>query len=426
MHKQTEVSAPVNIKLFKIICLAAIFTMGLVYFYPGFYSFNQLIAVTMPFLVIVSAIILNKKMIFDKWTAEVYFFLYFWLCYGIIGLIWTRNTHITLYYIRSIIIYLLSFVLITQLMRNQKYRKVAFLILQIVFYSYCLIYIWEMATLKHLSFSRLYEIQLPIPTGFYYNENNSAVFMMLLAPFLTVKTAITSSRIGKAVALASFLFMIVTSALQDSRLALLFMVLMGIYYFIRAGLYLKIITILIITMSFFIFVKVFPEEFKLTEMIFNQRVQSTLNESKSYIMTSSKIRIQLNKESINLAVKSNLFGVGAGGYEIFLGNNRYHRTSWVLNPHNWWLELLANFGIIIFLGMIFIYLRWFYRLFQLRNSCKNSAFDIYDACFISLLLFIPLSIVPSSIKNYYSIWVYFGLIHSVCIYPPQNHSLENV
>ncbi len=426
MNNHTEISAPLNMNIIKAICLAAILVMGLVYFYPGFYLINQIAATATPLLVLICAIVLNKKLVLDTWTTEVYIFLYFWICYGIIGLIWTSDTRITLYYIRNIIIYLFSFVLITQLLRNQKYHKPAFLILQFIFYSYCLIYLWEIFTLKHLSSSRLYEIQIPIPTGFYFNENNSAVFMMLLAPFLTVKTAITKSKAGKIVALLSFIFMIVISAFQYSRLALFFMLLMGIYYFIRAGLYLKIISIIIIALSIIIFVKAFPEEFKLTKIIFNQQVQSTLNESKSYYMTSSKIRNQLNIESMNLAIKSNLFGVGAGSYEIYLGNDRYHRTSWVLNPHNWWLELMANFGLIIILGMIFIYMRWLYRLFQLRNSVKNSDFAIYDACFISLLLFVPLSIVPSSIKSYYSLWVYFGLIHSVCICTPRSYSENKV
>ena len=415
MNNQLDLPAGVTIPFFKVLAVTAMLLMGLLFFFPVFYSANEAAAIAVPLIVLVCAIALNRKLKLDKWTSEIYVFLCFWIIYAIFSLLWVKDTTIGAYYIRRILFYLLTFIIFTQLFQNRKYRITAPLIMQLIFLGYCLINIWEMVTWQHLPSSRLYGIPLPIPTGAYYNENNGAVFMLMLAPFLTVKTPLTSSKLGKAAALVLFLFMTIVSAVQSSRLALVFMFILGIYYFIRAGLFLKVVSVALIALSLTIFITSFGREARMAKILLHRQLISIVNENKSYLMTSSKIRHQLNLESLNLAAESKFFGIGAGSYEIYIGKGRYHNTSWVVNPHNWWMELLANFGLIIMLGMIIIYTRWLFRLWQLRQSAETEDVNLYDAYFVSLLMFIPLSIIPSSIKGYYSIWIYFGLIHSVCV-----------
>lgn len=414
MENTMPVSNPQAIPLFRIMAAASVLLMGLLFFFPVFYSVNEAAAIAVPLIVLVCCIVLNKKLKLDKWTAEIYVFLTGWLIYAVISLLWVKNTATAHYYIRGILFSLLVFITASQFFRNEKYRSFAPLLLQLTFAGYCLINVWEIVTGMHLPSSRLYGIPLPIPTGAFYNENNSAVYMLLLAPFLTVRTALTSSRVGKTVALLLFLFMLVIAVVQSSRMALAVMLLLGVYYFVRAGVFVKIVSLIIIMLSLSVFTIGFPKEANLTRVILYRQMISLANEGTSYMMTSSKIRTQLNQESLNLAAQSGFFGVGAGSYETYLNKGRYHRTSWVVNPHNWWMELLANFGLIIALGMIFIYLRWLFRLWQLRHSSAGKDFDLYDAYFVSLLMFILLSIIPSSLRGYYSVWFYFGLIHSVC------------
>ncbi len=414
MHNQFDLPAGVTIPFFKVLALGTMLLMGLLFFFPVFYSVNEAAAIAVPLIVLVCAIALNKKLKLDKWTAEIYVFLTGWLLYAVISLLWVKNSATAHYYIRGILFSLLVFITASQFFRNQKYRSFAPLLLQLIFAGYCLINVWEIFTSMHLPSSRLYGIPLPIPTGAFYNENNSAVYMLLLAPFLTVKTILTSSRFGRTVALLLFLFMLVVAVVQSSRMALAVMLLLGVYYFVRAGGFVKTVSMVIIMLSLAVFSIGFPKEVNLTRVILYRQMISLANESSSYMMTSSKIRTQLNQESLNLAAQSRFFGVGAGSYETYLNKGRYHRTSWVVNPHNWWMELLANFGLIIALGMVFIYLRWLFRLWQLRQSSAGKDFDLYDAYFVSLLMFILLSIIPSSLRGYYSVWFYFGLIHSVC------------
>jgi teichuronic acid biosynthesis protein TuaE len=415
MENSLFTSVPVTVPLIRYLAVGSVIVMGLLFFLPVFYTVNEFAAIGVPLLFLICGIALNKKLKIDKWTAEIYVLLSFWLIYAMFSMLWVKNTTVAFYYTRGILFSLLVFFTASQLFRSKKYRSYAPLLMQFIFLGYCLIYIWELATGMHLPSSRLYGIPLPIPTGAFYNENNSAVFMLLLAPFLTVKTGLTKHRIGRTTALLMFLFMVVVAVIQGSRMAQAVMLLLGIYYFFRAGLYLKIMSAAIIILSLAVFIIGFPAEANLTRVILHRQLISLANESTSYFMTSSKIRTQLNKESIDMAAQSGFLGVGSGNYEYYLHKGRYHRTAWIANPHNWWMELLANFGLLIALGMVFMYLRWLFRLWQLRQSSFGKDFDLYDAYFVSLLLFILLTIIPSSLRGYYSVWFYLGLIHTVCL-----------
>jgi teichuronic acid biosynthesis protein TuaE len=389
--------------------------MAFVAFFPVVYVLNQALAMGVPIIVLMCIIGLNRKLRIDRWSGEVYVFLSLWLIYSLIGLLWAKDASMALEYTRKVMIYLLTFLVFSQMLSNSRYLKYVPLFFQIVFYGYCLVYAWEMITWKHLPSSRLAGIPLPIPTGVYYNENNSAMFLLLMSPFLTLKTILTSSKLGKLAALAMFLFMIAASAIQSSRLGLLVMLLVGGYYFLRAGNFYRIAVFMMISLSFLAFTKLYPKEYQTVRLVLNYEINNAMSESKSYFMSSSKIRTQLNRESLDMAWKSGLIGLGAGNYEDQMQRSRYHRTAWVLNPHDWWLELLVNFGLLIPLGMLIIFFKWLVRLWQLRNASQAEDYHIYDAYFVSLLTFIPFSIVPSSIKTYYSLWVYFALIHAVCL-----------
>ncbi len=404
-----------NIHFFRHLSLGAVLVLTLSYFFPLFYRLTHILAVLVPLIALVSMVVQNKKLILDKWTAEIYVFLGLWFVYSLIGLAWAKDLRLAEEYTRRVGVYILTFILFSQLFRKVQYRQHAHLIFQIIAYSYCLIYVWEIVTWEHLPVSRLYGVNVPIPTGVYFNENNSAVMLLLLSPFLTLKTPLTTGITGRIISLAVFLFILVAGAIQNSRIAVFFMALLGLYYFFRAKWMLKLISIVIISLGLVIFTVKFPNEYRFSKLLLQKQIVSTLNEGKSYMMTSSKIRSQVNHESIDIAAQSKLLGVGAGNYEVYMSQGRYHRTSWVLNAHNWWFELLANFGLLIFLGMLFIYLRWIYCIFILKQKSDRITYAEYDAYFISLLLFLPLSIVPSSIRGYYSLWIYFSLIHAVCV-----------
>jgi hypothetical protein len=331
------------------------------------------------------------------------------------GVMWALSYSLVISYTIKVLFYMVTFFIFSQLFGNVDYLKHIPLFFQIVFVGYCIIYIWEIITWNHLPNSRLFGIAIPIPTGVFFNENNSAVVLLLISPFLTVKTLLTKSRAGRYFALLLFVFMIASAIIQSSRIALFVMLVLGVYYFFKSDISLKIASILIIILGCLIFYYGFPAEYKTASLLYKYESKKAGNETKSYLMTSSRIRGHLNLESLKMAWNTGFIGIGAGNYEEVMQRGPLHNTAWILNPHNWWLELLASFGLLITLAIGVMYFKWLFRLWRLQNAAYKEDYRFYNACFVSLLMFLPLSIVPSSIRSLNCIWMYFGFIHAVCL-----------
>jgi len=54
------------------------------------------------------------------------------------------------------------------------------------------------------------------------------------------------------------------------------------------------------------------------------------------------------------------FGVGAGNIEYWMEHNPVYNTSSITNMHNWWIEILVAYGVIIFI----LYIVFFAKLFM--------------------------------------------------------------
>jgi len=379
---------------------------------------TNLSVLIIPLLIMLIAFLMNKKLVVDKPTMGVYLFLLLWLTYSLTSCMWARDLTLAINFTQRIIVYLLLFSVLTQLFRNKELLDQIPLFFQIVIYSYCLIYVWEMITWKHLPSSRLYGVSLPVPTGPYYNENNSAVFLMLLSPLLSVRTVLTSSKTGKIVAITMFFFIMVGAFLQSSRLALAFMILIGGFYYFKAGYFVKLASFLLLILPMIVFIYGYPAVFKTTSTLALREIKSTLNENKSYLQTSTKIRTALNEHGLKFALQSGFFGIGAGNFETYMSKLRYYDSGRIVNPHNWWIELLADFGFGIFFTFCAIYLIWVIKLIKRSKLAQGTNTTLYQAALISLLLFIPLSIIPSSIKDFYGLWIYFAFIHSLSLTKP--------
>ncbi len=63
------------------------------------------------------------------------------------------------------------------------------------------------------------------------------------------------------------------------------------------------------------------------------------------------------------------FGVGIGNVEYWMENFRVYETFGILNVHNWWVEILVNFGIFIFVRYVLFYsslVRSIYRIYRFK------------------------------------------------------------
>lgn len=105
---------------------------------------------------------------------------------------------------------------------------------------------------------------------------------------------------------------------------------------------------------------------------------------------SDLLRLTLTEGSMRVAINYMLAGAGAFQSINYLG----------INPHNFLLEILADYGIFIFLIIVSMLLNIFWKIFDLKLTK-----DIRSFCFSFFLSFLVISISSSSINRLRLTWI---------------------
>jgi len=193
------------------------------------------------------------------------------------------------------------------------------------------------------------------------------------------------------------------------------------FYFFRYKLKIsifKIITFLVSLLFFCIFfVKNFNERF----------IQTTLNQLSNFFDTSYFAYFE---SSVIVWLKNPILGVGLKNYrnectnELFISG--YSSVPCTTHPHNIYLEILSELGIIGFL--IFLTLFIFYFMTVLKNILEDSNANKYSIIpFFVVTIPIIFSIIPSGsfFTNAHSVpfWLYFSIALSILNYKDKKISI---
>lgn len=122
---------------------------------------------------------------------------------------------------------------------------------------------------------------------------------------------------------------------------------------------------------------------------------------------SSFIRINLIRNGLHFLYNSFGFGVGAGNIEFHMRNNAIFETFGIVNMHNWWFEILTNYGIIIFILYIIFFIRIFFKIYVIRKIGSNKIFS--EAILLSLVGFVFASVSPSTFIAFKPQWIILGI-----------------
>ncbi len=94
---------------------------------------------------------------------------------------------------------------------------------------------------------------------------------------------------------------------------------------------------------------------------------------------SGKIRVNLALNGLYFLRDSGGLGVGAGNFNHYMEEKPYFSTAStnhptrVLFPHNWWIELLSEYGIIIFILYCLFFLFILIRVLQITGQSRASS-----------------------------------------------------
>lgn len=376
---------------------------------------------------------LNKDIVLynSNFSKTVFFFLIFWILYGTISITWCSDVRLAIHEVIYLIIGLISYVYLYSL---SQYFKINFkeLLLKNWIYGLIPIFIFSLIEIQsgiHLegnylnSLTKLEFLHANnfIPVATFDNPNNLAIYLSLSLVFLAVLI-----RQGKSLFFFSMLFCVnfYLIILTGSRIGIIFSFsLLSIIAIIHLKtfllvemktLYLKTIGAILLFLLLFLFNstdKVNRSEIEKRIQLLSEYHNSIKNDygTNAYDSLSVNVRKNLVYSGLEFASSTYLIGVGSGSFEakIKKGENKYP-TFGIPNPHNYFIEVFAQYGILITLFILGIFS--FISFNVLAKMFVNKMFE--EGLFI-LLLIVCYSLLSNANSSFLPLplnWFIFSLI----------------
>ncbi|WP_124728434.1 O-antigen ligase family protein [Staphylospora marina] len=361
-----------------------------------------------------------------------------WFAWSVLSLTWAADTAAAVRYtvfLGMMLGYALCFVLFVRSTRRLKHAAAVLLVATgcLVFYGF-----FESITRYHLPVSRYRDTAAPAVTSFFTNQNDFATALTLALPFLI--TALCLLRPGRL--LRWFLYVLLVLSLYGilataSRINTFFVLPVVVFAWlatlrrvlepetIRRHLVRGTVTALLIVLAagtlsgtllhqggrdklasvLGIFLDLSSGPMDLDEL------DAGVQEGEGTGGRSITVRKYLLLYGFRFLHQSGYFGVGAGNVEHYMqGQKGIDKT----NIHNWWAEVLVNYGVVVFVfWMIFYASLWIrlWRLASLRRSPDTPPLVRWAAlsCVLSLTGYVFGGMAPSTAIHFTPMWTVIGL-----------------
>lgn len=134
------------------------------------------------------------------------------------------------------------------------------------------------------------------------------------------------------------------------------------------------------------------------------------------------LRANLGLEGIRMLIESKGLGVGPNAFK-----DRIHTDETIdnlVNPHNLWIEILSQYGIIVFLAFSVIFFWVTVRLIKRALKNKEGGMIFLESAAIGFVFTFAV-ILPSSCLNFYPIWLFVGLMFAVHEFKDTEKAVQN-
>jgi len=362
--------------------------------------------------------VIRNKGVFDFQPIKVKafgLFLLVWLVYSILSINWAIDKTSALKHV--VFLFLSVSVIIFSIIYFDSVDDLHTVsIIWLVFLGVTLLIgIFETISGDHLSVSRYFQVELEYfkytPTAVFYNPNDFATFLSLSAPFLLSFFFFSKKILYRLIFLVSFfalLYVLISTGSRANFIAIFLEIVFFVIVFFTFQTNRKEIYILITVslMALLLFPKKLAE--KVNFVIRN--IQSVLSQltAESHSMGE---RLNLARNGLLFLLSTWGFGVGAGNVEVWMKTRAQYNTGNKINIHNWFLEVLVNYGIFIFVGYLILLVSMFYKVYsQLRTHRDDHKMKVLGVAILgSLIGFLFASLSPSSIMAFRPHWMIYAL-----------------
>jgi teichuronic acid biosynthesis protein TuaE len=228
----------------------------------------------------------------------------------------------------------------------------------IAFIATGVIGIYERITGNHLS-NYLAGLVPGSPAGRFIasvfgNSNGYAAFLVTAAPFLLWGVMTARSIYSRLFFVANLSTLLVLLLFSGSRICLLALFLQGIvvviviasrWYRLAAITGSLLLVAAVLTGGAAALARVFPF---LPQKLFSGTESDALAQEFASSSTSGGVRLNLIRDGLWMTGKTHGVGVGAGNFEANMVKAPFP-TSHMINPHNLWIEVLSQYGVVVFI-----------------------------------------------------------------------------
>lgn len=344
-------------------------------------------------------------------------FYFFWFVYSLCSIGWVKDYHSwfkAIFFIGSG--FLCIFILSTY-NKEQKDFKNIFVIIFVMIIIHNIIGWSELLTGNYLfadlaRFDRYNQFThnptARIPISMFGNPNDYATLLVFGVFVSYLVFSNTKRNIVKILSIINSMSSMILISRTGSRANILGIII-GIIVFIYLKYFRKInkktLLIIIIIPIFILFYFTVTDNF-ITGMI--NQLQFNITGS-----GSDHIRLNLIKNGLHFLKETICLGTGAGNIEYWMETERIYYVGSIRNIHNWWMEILVGYGIVVFAGYVWIYFKMAKALYYSYVNSKDRFIESTSLALLSIMTaFIITSVSSSSNISTEWLWLFWGVVIS--------------
>lgn len=342
-------------------------------------------------------------------------FLIFWFLYSLISLVWSADKVSAIKQITFLFMNVSLVLFMTYYIREFRHVYFVYKIWLFIHLLLLPIAIWEIVTGNHLSNSGLlkvdegYEFYKFAPTTVFGNQNDYATMIALVFPMLYVGVRYAEEMRIKFLLLLVIILSVLILFFASSRANYIGVAMGFAFWFFFLLRTLSRFNLLLIFLLLLLLIAISLSE---SQVVFLTAVWEDFN-----VLIDSQgddagidIRSNLIKNGLYFLLITFGIGVGAGNIEYYMVHQPKYFVGDTANVHNWWIEILANYGIVVFLAYIIFFLGIFWNLFKIyRQSLSKNERIMCEAMLCALVSFPVSSLSSSSLMSFGPQWVFFGM-----------------
>tara|TARA_Y100000741_G_scaffold227815_1_gene174001 strand:+ start:583 stop:1848 length:1266 start_codon:yes stop_codon:yes gene_type:complete len=243
---------------------------------------------------------------------------------------------------------------------------------------------------------------------FFNDEYVLGSYLSRLFPVFLALTFLLFKKKHNFIILISLLFVLIETLifLSGERVAFFFNTLSAIFIIIMINKFKKI-RLITLVLSFFAIISISIFDDTAKQRIWDQTINQ-IGIKSSKINIFSEIHESHYTSAYKMFLDNKIIGIGIRNFRNFCDEDRYktHEVSCTSHPHNTYVQLLAETGLI---GFSFAIILFFYFIFKMFNHLKGALFKkeyLFNDFQICLLAAILITIWPfAPTGNFFNNWI---------------------